>query len=75
MKTSQSKVNLVTKIDEDEDLSSDDEALQILFTIASLLITHYEQVFIRLLFYPRFSFLSFSYPRKIKKFLLRSIRH
>ncbi len=40
-----SKEKLLTKTtDDDEDLSSDDEALQIVFTIASLLITHYDQV-------------------------------
>ncbi|CAF3184423.1 unnamed protein product [Rotaria sp. Silwood2] len=41
------KENLLTKInvdDDDDDLSSDNEALQIIFTIASLLITHYDQL-------------------------------
>ena len=40
------KESLLTKTSDDlvEDLSSDNEALQIIFTIASLLITHYDQV-------------------------------
>ncbi|CAF0838761.1 unnamed protein product [Rotaria sordida] len=45
------KENLLTKItidndndNDDDDLSSDNEALQIIFTIASLLITHYDQL-------------------------------
>ncbi|CAF3605120.1 unnamed protein product [Rotaria sp. Silwood1] len=52
-KTCQEKLkeNLVTKRnldvdndDDDDDLSSDNEVLQIIFTIASLLITHYDQL-------------------------------
>ncbi|CAF3876469.1 unnamed protein product, partial [Rotaria magnacalcarata] len=41
------KENFLTKIithENDDDLSSDNEALQIIFTIASLLITNYEQL-------------------------------
>jgi hypothetical protein len=48
------KENLLTKKDdedEDEDLSSDNEALQITFTIASLLLTHYDQVDFNFLYY------------------------
>jgi hypothetical protein len=80
MKTSQdkSKENLLTKSiddDDDEDLSSDNEALQIIFTIASLLLTHYDQVddpFLNLYLIHSFSL---SYHQKINKFLLHFIPH